>query len=392
MKNMTKTFLASLCAWSIITAHIELTDKTFEKFIADAKVPVIVDFGAEWCGPCKQMKPELEKIDKKLNGKYLIATVDINKAADTAVKYDIQAVPTFIIFKDGKKIDSFSGFHTAEKLLETVEALLAGKKIDTVSTPELPLEQQLLQALFKQNTAEIKKVLEKGANPNYIFQFPSPYKANETIEFTALSIASEIRSTELMTLLLDAGADIQLKVKSFITHKPVTIIQLLEQEIKITGDMKNIIATHKVDRKATSDKAFATKNCLLPKNIPDEKEQESLNQQLFTAIGMLNKSEVKTLLEKGANPNYIMKIPMLNIIVENTPLVSATGTFDPEIVSILLDAGADLTLKTKTSPDGEELTIQQLLDKRVTELQDQIIFLKSYKKKDKQTEKIKPNK
>jgi thioredoxin 1 len=79
-----------------------VSDATFEKEVLQSKEPVFVDFFAEWCGPCKAMAPALEQVAAEMHGKIKVVKLDVDQNPDTTQKYRIQAMPTLIIFKDGK--------------------------------------------------------------------------------------------------------------------------------------------------------------------------------------------------------------------------------------------------------------------------------------------------
>ena len=86
--------------------------ETFFQIIAGDK-PVLVDFHANWCGPCKAMSPAVASLGREVQGKARVLKLDIDKAPDIARRYDVQAVPTFIIFKNGKAIWRHSGMADA---------------------------------------------------------------------------------------------------------------------------------------------------------------------------------------------------------------------------------------------------------------------------------------
>ena len=81
----------------------EMTDETFRAGVLKSKLPVVVDFSAPWCGPCKLMVPVLKDLSKEFAGKVKFVSVDIDQATRTALRYNVNGLPTFLIFKGGKE-------------------------------------------------------------------------------------------------------------------------------------------------------------------------------------------------------------------------------------------------------------------------------------------------
>ncbi|HLP06656.1 MAG TPA: thioredoxin [Opitutaceae bacterium] len=87
----------------------ELTAANFQETITKSPLPVLVDFWAPWCGPCKAITPILEELSKDLAGKLAIAKVNVDEAGEIAAQFGIRAIPTMILFKQGQAVDTFVG-------------------------------------------------------------------------------------------------------------------------------------------------------------------------------------------------------------------------------------------------------------------------------------------
>jgi thioredoxin 1 len=86
-----------------------ITDASFQADVIDSDTPVLVDFWAEWCGPCKMIGPSLEEISDELAGKVVVAKLNIDDHPDAPAKYGVRGIPTMILFKDGKIADTKVG-------------------------------------------------------------------------------------------------------------------------------------------------------------------------------------------------------------------------------------------------------------------------------------------
>ena len=103
---------------------LDLTDANFEAEVLKSTSPVLVDFGATWCGPCKQLAPIVEQLATEWSGKVKVAYVDVNKARETAMRYGIMSVPTVMIFNGGEAKDQVIGFQTKAALEERMKRIL----------------------------------------------------------------------------------------------------------------------------------------------------------------------------------------------------------------------------------------------------------------------------
>ncbi|NCC16701.1 MAG: thioredoxin [Clostridia bacterium] len=88
---------------------LQIKSDKFQKEVIESKVPVLVDFSATWCGPCKMMGPVLEQLSAEYEGKAKVFKVDIDESMDLAQKYQIMSVPNMLFFKDGKPVDAVLG-------------------------------------------------------------------------------------------------------------------------------------------------------------------------------------------------------------------------------------------------------------------------------------------
>jgi len=100
---------------------VMVTDETFESEVLKAPSPVLVDFTATWCGPCKMLAPIVEKIAEETVGKYKVAKIDIDDCPKVTAKYGIRGVPTVIVFKGGEKVGQHVGVTNKETLLKLLE-------------------------------------------------------------------------------------------------------------------------------------------------------------------------------------------------------------------------------------------------------------------------------
>jgi thioredoxin 1 len=90
-------------------ATVKVTDSSFEADVIQSSEPVVVDFWAEWCGPCRMIGPALEDIANDMQGKVKIAKVNVDENPGIAAKYGIRSIPTLLLFKDGKQVNQKVG-------------------------------------------------------------------------------------------------------------------------------------------------------------------------------------------------------------------------------------------------------------------------------------------
>lgn len=103
----------------------EITSGIFKNEVLDSDIPVVVDFWAPWCGPCRMVAPVLEEISQKMNGKIKFVKLNTDENQKTAMDYQIMAIPSLLIFKDGQEVDRIVGFVPQEQLEADLQKIIS---------------------------------------------------------------------------------------------------------------------------------------------------------------------------------------------------------------------------------------------------------------------------
>ncbi len=100
---------------------VTLTNSNFDDEVKKSPTPILVDFWAEWCGPCRMVSPILEKLSEEYSGKVRIGKVNVDEQGSLAAKFGVQSIPTLLLFKEGKVVEQFIGATTREVLARLLD-------------------------------------------------------------------------------------------------------------------------------------------------------------------------------------------------------------------------------------------------------------------------------
>ena len=104
---------------------LHLSDATFDETLAGSDTPLLVDFWAEWCGPCKMIAPTLAEIASEQKGKLTIGKLNVDDNPDTARRFDVMSIPTLLVFKDGQQVKRLVGAKGKGQLLQDLAEFIA---------------------------------------------------------------------------------------------------------------------------------------------------------------------------------------------------------------------------------------------------------------------------
>ena len=102
-------------------AEIILTEENFEQEVLNSDIPVLVDFWATWCGPCKMLSPIISQIAEEKEGEIKVGKVDVDEEMELAAEYQVASIPAVLVFKNGEVVETSVGFKPKEQLLEMLK-------------------------------------------------------------------------------------------------------------------------------------------------------------------------------------------------------------------------------------------------------------------------------
>jgi thioredoxin 1 len=103
---------------------LEITDATFDKLVLQSDKPVMVDFWAAWCGPCRMVGPIIDELSKEYDGKAVVGKVDVDNNQEFAAKYGVRNIPTVLLFKNGELVDRKVGVSPKQVYAEAIDSAL----------------------------------------------------------------------------------------------------------------------------------------------------------------------------------------------------------------------------------------------------------------------------
>ena len=101
--------------------EIELYKETFEQEVLQSDIPVLVDFWATWCGPCKMIAPIVKEIADEYDGKILVGTVNVDEEPDLTMQYNVSSIPTLMVFKNGQLVNKAVGYREKDEILKMLK-------------------------------------------------------------------------------------------------------------------------------------------------------------------------------------------------------------------------------------------------------------------------------
>ncbi len=102
-------------------SEVKLNNNNFKEEVLNSEIPVLVDFWADWCGPCKMLSPVVKDLADELKGKVKVCTVNVDEEAELSIKFNVQSIPTLMVFKNGEQTNRSVGYCQREEILDLLD-------------------------------------------------------------------------------------------------------------------------------------------------------------------------------------------------------------------------------------------------------------------------------
>lgn len=325
---------------SIQESVIEVTADNFEAVVLKATKPVIIDFYATWCPPCKLIKPVYAELAKEEKD-WTFAAIDVDQAPDIMTSCGVKAMPTFVVFKNGIQWGLLEGGLAKEQLISEL------KRIVNSDAPQGPskgdLTQKLIMQICTKNFEGVKTTINEGADLNGIWK--TPYG-----EFFPLKSAITSSTDEITDLLICSGASIRNDLEEIINNDVAIYLKSIETLKVSFNHAKNRIQS-------------------LPNAITQDIKLNSPELGREFIISMNDITKLKTLINSGANVNIVFAIDKIDI----TPIYFAIMLNNTPAIDLLIDSGASLQVEgmnDKGIKKSIELLIEEYMENSNIQMMD----------------------
>jgi len=103
---------------------VEITNLNFDEKVTNNEIPILIDFGAEWCAPCRMLEPTIDAIAVEYKGRAVVGKVDIDSQVELAQKFGVMSIPTLLVFKNGEPVDKVVGVVSKDKIASMIESAM----------------------------------------------------------------------------------------------------------------------------------------------------------------------------------------------------------------------------------------------------------------------------